>query len=209
MPPRAAQLELRAEIEGLSAGSRRQTVFVPALAPFEPAAWPLVGLLPVLDINGTLRSALAARRPFGAAPPVAGIFACDPFLRVADLAAGLRAAGIATVTNFPTVQGFEGETAAALGTVGYRVEAELRVLQRFAERGLSAIACVTDRHGIDVALDLGFRRILLHPGIAPRPDPAAWWADLAGHVAIEGGEALAWRDDAAPQLSRPKRRMRL
>ena len=186
-------------------------MFLPALAPFAPETWPLVALLPVLDINGALRSALEARPPFRAAPPVAGLFACDPFLRLADIAAALRRAGIAAAVNFPTVQIFGGETAAALAAVGYRAEAEFRLLQRLAEQGFAPIACATSRRAVDAALGFGLRRILLHPGVSPPPDPAAWWAELAGHVAIEGGEALAWRAPAAPrpQVSRPRRRMRL
>ena len=206
-------------------------MFLPALAPFAPETWPLVALLPVLDINGALRSALEARPPFRAAPPVAGLFACDPFLRLADIAAALRRAGIAAAVNFPTVQIFGGEAAAALAAVGYRAEAEFRLLQRLAEQGIAPIACATSRRAVDAALGFGLRRILLHPGVSPPPDPAAWWAELAGHVAIEGGEALAWRAPAAaprlsggpmdatrpagprvtgaPQVSRPRRRMRL
>ena len=52
----------RATLDGLSSAARIDTVFLPALAPFAPAHWPLVALLPVLDVNGTLLAALAARR---------------------------------------------------------------------------------------------------------------------------------------------------
>jgi predicted TIM-barrel enzyme len=195
---------LRAELDGLPAAERGRTIFLPALAPFPAGTWPLVALLPVLDVNGALRSALETRRPFRAAPPVAGLFACDPFLRLADLAGALRRAGITTVVNYPTVQLFEGETAAAFAAVGYRAEAEFRVLQRLAEMGFAPIACATSRRAVDAALGLGLRRILLHPGLAPPADAAAWWAELAGHVAIEGAEALGW-----DQASMPRRRMRL
>jgi Phosphoenolpyruvate hydrolase-like len=207
---RSPTLGPRAKLDGLRPAERARTVFLPALAPFPPETWPLVALLPVHDVNGALRAALEARRPFQAAPPVAGLFACDPFLRVADIAATLRAAGIAAAVNFPTVQMFGGETAAALAAVGYRAEAEFRLLQRLAEQGIAPIACATSRRAVDAALDLGLRRILLHLAMSPPPDPAAWWADLAGHVAVEGGEALAWRARATtPQASRPRRRMRL
>jgi len=206
MSRRATALEPRADLDALSPARRMRAVFLPALASFPPEIWHLVALLPVLDINGALRAALAARRPFRGAPPIAGIFACDPFLRLADMATALRRAGIAAVVNFPTVQVFEDETAAALATVGYRAEAEFRLLQRLAERGFAPIACATSRHAVDAALGLGLRRILLLSGVSPPADPRAWWAELAGHVAIEGGQALAW---AAPQASMPRRRIRL
>ena len=184
-----------------------RSLYLPALASFRPETWPLVALLPVLDINGTLRAALEARRPFRSSPPAVGIFACDPFLRLADMAAAMRRAGVTTVVNYPTVELFEGETAAALAAVGYRAEAEFRLLQRFTELGFTAIACAASPRTVDAALGLGLRRILLHPGLVPPADPAAWWAERAGHVAIEGAEPLAW--DAPPQASRPRRRIRL
>lgn len=198
-----------ARLEGLRPEARIRSVYLPALAPFPRRSWPLVGLLPVLDINGALVEALARRRPFASAPPVAGVFACDPFLRPADLADVMRRAGIRQAVNLPTVQFFDGETAAALGSVGYRAEAEFRLLLRLADYGVEALACATTRAAADLALGLGFTRILLHPGLVAPNDPVAWWADLAGHVAIEGAEALAWRDQPAAQGSRPRRRMRL
>ena len=202
-------LQPQVELDALGPAERARSIFLPALAPFPPETWPVVALLPVLDINGALGAALEARRPFRGAAPVAGLFACDPFLRLADMATTLRRAGITAVVNFPTVQVFEGETAAALAAVGYRVEAEFRLLQRLAEQGFTPIACAISRRAVDAALGLGLRRILLHPGVSPPPDPASWWAELAGHVAIEGGEALAWGAPTTAQVSRPKRRMRL
>jgi hypothetical protein len=204
----AVTMQPCASLDGLRPAARARAVFLPALAPFPASTWRLVGLLPVLDINGALQRALEARPPFRAMPPAAGVFACDPFLRLTDLVALLQGAGIREVVNFPTVQVFGGETAAALASVGTRVEAEFRLLLRLAERGFAPIACATTRAAADIALELGLRRILLHPGIAPPADPAAWWADLAGHVAIEGGEALAWRE-IPDQASRPRRRIRL
>jgi hypothetical protein len=191
MPP--ILMQPRARLDRLSQADRACALFLPALAPFPPDLWKLVALLPVLDINGALRAALEARPRFEAAPPAVGIFACDPFLRAADLAALLHGAGIRTVVNFPTVQMFGGATTAALASVGTRVEAEFQVLLRLAEAGLEPIACATSRAAVDFALERGLRRILLHPGLVPPSDPAAWWAELAGHVAIEGGEALGWR----------------
>lgn len=194
-------------MRGVGPIGRAQRVFLPALASFPLSSWPLVGLLPVLDVNGALVQALGALAPFRAAPPIAGVFACDPFLRLADLAVALRRAGIREVLNFPTVQHYGGDTAAALASVGYRAEAEYRVLLRLGALGFTPITCAASRAAADAALALGLRRVLLHPGPTLRPATADWWPDLAAHIAVEGGEALAW---AAPDQSvRPRRRMRL
>jgi hypothetical protein len=100
----------------------------------------------VLDVNGALLAALAAAEPFRHAPPVAAVFACDPFLRVADAAAALRRAGIAQVLNWPSVQAHDGEAAAALAAVGYRMEAEFRTLLAFASHGLEPLAFAGEAH---------------------------------------------------------------
>lgn len=181
MPP---TLHPAASLDGLPTRQRARRVFLPALAPFSPALWPLVVHLPVLDVNGALVAALAAQAPFRAAPPIAAIFACDPFLRPRDMAASLRAAGITEVVNLPSVQAHEGEAAAALGAVGYRAEREFRVLLALAEHGLRPIAYAARQEEAEAALALGLRRLLLPAGPG--------WAELASHVAVEGGEALAW-----------------
>jgi predicted TIM-barrel enzyme len=198
----------RATLDGLTEAARSDTVFLPALATFAPAHWPLVGLLPVLDINGALLAALGAKERFRTAPPIAGVFASDPFLRAVDLAEALLEAGITEVINYPTIQLFGSETQAAFASVGYRAETEFRLLARLAEHGLAPIACATSRATADAALALGLRRLLLHPGLAEVAQDA-FWADLAGHVAVEGGEPLAWRESSAGQSSRPRRRIRL
>lgn len=189
---------------------RANRVWLPALLPFAPRFWRLAVNLPVLDVNGTLAAALAARRPFRVAAPVAGVFACDPFLRVRDLRAALGRAGIREVVNYPTVQLHDGESAATLAALGMRAEDEFRILLALAEGGLSPIACATSPGAAARALAMGLRRVLLHPGLAPRVDPAGWWADVAAHVAVEGGEALAWQDGTGVQAaSSPRRRIRL
>ncbi|MCW8084156.1 hypothetical protein [Sabulicella glaciei] len=194
-------------LDGASPQDRAASVFLPCLSPFPAKLWPLVAHLPVLDVNGTLAAALAGCPALRASPPVAGIFACDPFLRVPDLAEILGRAGFAEVVNHPSVQAHEGEAAAALSAVGYRAEAEFRVLLRFREQGMRPIARAATRQAVEVALALGLRRILLHPP-GPGPAPPGWWDSMAAHVVIEGGEALAW-SDAPPQTLRPRRRMRL
>jgi hypothetical protein len=187
-------------LDRLTPAARADALFVPGLAPFPPALRPLLGLLPVLDVNGALLVDLAARRPFRAAPPIAAVFACDPFLRPADLGLALSRAGIAEVANHPSVQGYGGEAAAALSAVGYRAEAEFRLLAGLAAQGFSPIAVASSEGAVDAALALGLRRVLLQPAPGTTPPPG-WWARLASRVAVEGGEALAW-SDSPPRAGR-------
>lgn len=196
----SATLHPAARLDGMSARQRASTVFLPALAPFPPALWPLVVHLPVLDVNGALVAALVAGPRFRAAPPIAAVFACDPFLRLRDMATTLRAAGITEVANLPSVQAHEGEAAAALGAVGYRAEREFRALLALAEHGLRPLAYAARQEEAEAALALGLRRLLLPAGPG--------WTELASHVVVEGGEALRW-EEAPPQASSPSRRIRL
>ncbi|MBS7792297.1 hypothetical protein KTR66_20030 [Roseococcus sp. SDR] len=196
-----------ADLAAIPLAQRASTAFLPGLRPFAASSWPLVAQLPVLDVNGALLADLAAREPFVEHPPIAAIFACDPFLRVADAAAVLRGARISQVLNWPSVQAHEGEAAAALAAVGYRAEAEFRTLLAFAAQGLQPLAFAATRGAVDAALTAGLRRLVLPVGED--------WAALASHVAVEGGEAIAWSDApftpavAPPQSSRPRRRIRL
>jgi predicted TIM-barrel enzyme len=197
-----------ADLLGVPDDLRRSAAFLPGLAPFPARLWPVVAHLPVLDVNGALLADVAAREPFTRAPPIAAVFACDPFLRVADAAVALARAGIREVLNWPSVQAHEGESAAALAAVGYRAEAEFRTLLAFAERGLLPLAFAATRGAVDAALALGLRRLVLPSGGA--------WAELAGHVAVEGGEAIPWSEEpltppasTSRQSARPSRRMRL
>ncbi|MBY0337638.1 MAG: hypothetical protein K2X11_13550 [Acetobacteraceae bacterium] len=197
-----------ADLEGFPGTLRPSAAFLPGLRPFPAPSWPLVAQLPVLDVNGALLADLSAREPFAADPPIAALFACDPFLRVPDAAATLARAGVAEVLNWPSVQAHEGETAAALAAVGYRAEAEFRTLLAFAACGLQPLAFAATRGAVDAALAAGLRRVVLPSGEA--------WATLASHVAVEGGEAILWSDEplqapaaSPPQSARPRRRIRL
>ena len=60
LPPHVARLQPRARLDGLDPPARMRSLYLPALASFRPETWPLVALLPVLDINGALRAALEA-----------------------------------------------------------------------------------------------------------------------------------------------------
>lgn len=195
-----------ADLAGIPDDRRPSVAFLPGLRPFPAPSWPLVAQLPVLDVNGALLADLAAREPFAADPPVAAVFACDPFLRVQDAAAVLRRAGVVKVLNWPSVQAHEGEAAAALAAVGYRAEAEFRTLLAFEALGLQPLAFAATRSALDAALAAGLRRLVLPEGEA--------LAALASHVAVEGGEAIPWSDEplapaATPQSARPRRRIRL
>lgn len=160
-------------------------VYVPALAPFPPALREIVGLLPVVDINGALLAAIS--RPDRRDPArdlVAGIFAADPFLDAIELGERLRSAGVARIANFPTLQHFDGATAEGLSAVGYDLQAELAVLMRFAAAGFEVVGYVATVKAAEAALASGLKALAYHPG--PPPLPASERATLAKIEGLAG-----------------------
>lgn len=127
----------------------------------------LLSLLPVANLNA------AATRWLD--PPArgahrSGVFAAlalaDPFLRPRDTVAVLRRAGVTGITNFPTMQIVDGDTARAFDSAGVRTGREIEMLEAFAAEGFRTIgfAC-----GADGAREMARMRptmIVLHPGVA-------------------------------------------
>lgn len=164
-------------------------VFVPALARFPADLRELMALLPVVDINGGLLAALAEARGEPAPGAVAGLFAVDPFLVRTEMIAALRGAGLRGVANFPTLQLFDGATAAGFGIVGYDLEAELAVLTAFAQAGFEVLAYVTTPAAASQALAAGISSLAYHPGLPPAGDERAALIRI-GQIVDEAGATL-------------------
>lgn len=161
-------------------------VLVPALARFPAAVRELMALLPVVDLNQALLSALAEAR---CAPPpgmAAGVFAVDPFLDRAGLIAALRASGVRRVANFPTVQSFDGATSAGFDVVGYDFRAELALMAALAEAGFEPLVYVAGVPAASAALEAGFTTLVYHPGLAPLRGERAVFAQVEQMAAQVG-----------------------
>lgn len=156
-------LTIRTRLDGSNPG---ETLFLPALAGFEGPDLDLLAMMPVCDVNGALLDALAAREPFPAhgPAPVAGVFLLDPFMRLPELAARLRAAGIRRVANYPTVQVIDGETARALGSVGYSPAQEFEALRELRGEGFEVVGFATGAAAARDLATLGAVMVVLHPG---------------------------------------------
>lgn len=168
-------------------------VFLPALARFPAELRELMGLLPVVDINGGLLAALRAHSGEKAGRTIAGLFATDPFLDRKEMAGALHGAGFARIANFPTVQLFDAGTAAGLAGVGYDLEAELAILQEFAVAGFETVAYVTTPAAAALALERGFMCLAFHPGLSPVRGERATLARIERLTEEAGAELLRHR----------------
>jgi hypothetical protein len=111
-------------------------VFSPCIAGLPPDLAVDLAILPIHDANRRLVEALpAAPRP--CAPDYAGLCLSDPFMRIDDLLARLRAAGIGGVANFPTVAPMLAGEDADQFTLLYR--RELQGLDRAAAAGFATL----------------------------------------------------------------------
>lgn len=145
--------------------SRRRKGFIlaPFLASVPPPLRELMGLLPVGRVNeATLE---AAKQPMedGA---VAGLLLVDPFLRFRDTALALEQAGVSRISNFPTVQLVDGETARAFDSARMGPAREVEMLAAFRDAGFETIAFATTLPVAQSMLRDGASALVLHPGLA-------------------------------------------
>lgn len=160
---RLTKLEVCTHWEGRDLSS---SLYLPALRGLEEGDLDLLAMLPVCDVNGDLARSLASGNLW-AVPgpaPVAGLFMLDPFLRIADMASALKAAGIQRVANYPTIQVLEGETARGLASVGLGPAQEFEILREFGRRGLAMVGFATGAAAARELAAAGASTVVLHPG---------------------------------------------
>lgn len=159
-------------------------IFAPWLAALPAAQRDLLALLPVLDVNGAMFTALNGAEPDARAATarqgvIAALLCVDPFLRVHDVVALLRAAGISGVANFPTVQVIDGVAALGFDSADLGLRREARMLARFADDGLAVTGFATTVENGQRLLDHGAAELVVHPGL-----PSTDWRNRA--VAARG-----------------------
>jgi predicted TIM-barrel enzyme len=180
-------LTLRTSLEGIDPAD---AVYIPGLRGLEGPHLDLLATLPISDVNGTLMAALDDPLPWlkDAEAPVVGLFLADPFLRLAEVAAQLKRAGVRRVANYPTLQAFEGETARALASVGFALEAELDGLRMLAAGGFEVVGFASSSA---TARQLGTfaTTVVLHPG----PGADSRHRDVLAAMAAWLGPELAVR----------------
>lgn len=153
---------------GAPGGAAGAFIFAPWLTALPRARVDLLSLLPVVDINGLLSTALEV-------PPgpnehrdlaVAALLAVDPFLRVRDFARRLQAAGVRRVTNFPPVELIDSDTARAFQSSGLGAHREVEVLKAFRDHGLETLGVCCSRAQARALAEAGVQALILHPGVA-------------------------------------------
>lgn len=172
------RLSLRPDLAGLDAAARADTILCPTLRPGPLGE--VAALLPLHDPNAQLLAALGRAEP--GPPPMAAVFAADPFQRPADLAERLASAGIRAVTGYPSVQLHDGDFARALDAAGHGLGAEVRLLAALAASGLAVTALVASEAAAAALLEAGLDRLAVHPGPVVRGRQAS---------AAESARALA------------------
>lgn len=187
-------------------------LFAPWLDAVPAAQRDLLALLPVLDVNGAVISALGgvqirAGRPPGTAPAppdmtgaIAALLCVDPFLRVRDVAQLLARAGIGMVANFPTIQVIDGAAAHGFESADLGMLREARILARFAEAGQQVIGFATTAENGERLLAHGAASLVVHPG----PPSTDWRVrSVAARHARMTLETLRTRSDVPLRLFCP------
>jgi hypothetical protein len=121
-----------------------------------------LALLPIHDVNGRLFQALEGRSALSQSL-CAGVFAVDPFQRLADVWRRLRSAGIAELANWPSVGLYGVPLTEELTSKGLGYEREVRFVAQAALEGFRITATVFDRSQAESMLAAGARRLLFHP----------------------------------------------
>jgi predicted TIM-barrel enzyme len=157
-------------VETRANGSAALRVHAPGLARFPAHLRDLCALLPVTDINAALFEAIGAGHHV-APPDAAGLFLTDPFLNLPDCARRLADAGVRAAANYPTVQGLDGPSSAALAAVGHGFDQECAALAALAARSLEVVGYAASPAAALALAGLGARRIIcLGEGWAPEID---------------------------------------
>ena len=159
------------------------SIFAPWFAGLPEAQRDLLSLLPVVDVNGAVISALEGGARAGAQARVfAALLCADPFLRVRDASKLLRAAGIAGVANFPTIQVIDGAAARGFDSADLGFQREAEVLGRFAAEGLEVLGFATSAENGLQLIRHGASALVVHPG----PASTDWRARAIAARGAEG-----------------------
>jgi len=183
LPDISVSAVLPARVPGRESGF--QEIFAPWLDGLPVPQRDLLALLPVLDVNGAIVAALSdagtsrggpvtlGARALPVQPGVIAALLCvDPFLRVRDLVALLKAVGVTGVTNFPTIQVIDGVSGLGFESAGLGVQREARMLASFAGEGLAVTGFATTAENGRRLLDHGATALVVHPG----PPSTEWRA---------------------------------
>ncbi|MGU3576696.1 phosphoenolpyruvate hydrolase family protein [Brucellaceae bacterium C25G] len=89
----------------------------------------------------------------------------DPFLRAQALFDLLRHKKIKRVTNYPTIQLHDGDSARAFESASIGLNKEVEVMRAFCQAGFAGTAFVTSLNAAKLMINAGADTIVLHPGL--------------------------------------------
>lgn len=139
-------------------------ILSPVTAGLDPHLATMACTLPVGDVNGALRDAVALQVPPDGT--LAGVLAHDPFRRTRDLLAELDALGVRGIANWPSVAPLRGELAAALEHSGFTYHQEIHLLREARAKGFRVAAVVHTHEHLQLALELAPDQIVVTPGLS-------------------------------------------
>ena len=122
-------------------------------------------LLPNTAGAGGLITALAVE-PSCLARQTLGLFLADPFLNVPGEVARLRAAGVTSLANLPSIEQQDAEFAQQLEDVGLDVAREVDRLAQFRRHGFSVIAAVAGAAAAGAVAALDPLAVVVVPRVA-------------------------------------------
>lgn len=134
----------------------------------------VAALLPISGMNDPALALLKSGQQFAYAAHRKGqtasfmtlaLMMADPFLRAQALFEPLRSQKIERITNYPTIQLHDGDSARGFESASLGLTREVEIMAAFCEAGFAGTAFVTSLNAARLMLQAGADTLILHPGL--------------------------------------------
>jgi len=151
-----------------------EVIICPGLAGLPRQALEVASLLPISSMNEPGLAFLKSDIQFQhhgfqneqtSSALTLALMMADPFLRAQALFNLLRRKKINRVTNYPTIQLHDGDSARGFESASIGVSREVEVMTAFCNAGFAGTAFVTSLNAAKLMLQAGADTLVLHPGL--------------------------------------------
>lgn len=151
-----------------------EVIICPGLAGLPRQALEVAALLPISAMNEPCLALLKSDMQFThdesqdqqtSSALTLALMMADPFLRARALFNLLRRKKINRVTNYPTIQLHDGDSARGFESASIGVGREVEVMTAFCDAGFAGTAFVTSLNAARLMLQAGADTLVLHPGL--------------------------------------------